>query len=129
MEQLNKERKIIAQYCELLGVDLKINTDMISTFRRMHWSIDDEIHVFSFTTYLFLIDKFNLPLFYVSTYPESTIKAIKTFIAQDKDQPLFDILVREYNLVDNGYQLSALLSHFTLTMLEMWKFNINPNII
>lgn len=129
MNNVNKDKNKIKGICKQLGINLKIDNQVINTFNLMHWDTDNETHLFAFLSHLFLIDKFQLPIFYTSFYPESVIKGINTFKEPDNSKSLYALLTREFSIMDNENCLVELLTNFTLTFVELWKRYVNKNFV
>lgn len=114
--------------CRTLRLNNVTQKDIEDVFKIMHWSPSNEVHVFSFVTFMFLFNQHVIPYYYLADYPEKTVRVINTIAYYKNPFTLMDLLYLEYGENDahasNDYL--RLLVDFTLHFINRWTQEINP---
>lgn len=128
---MNKQKKNLSviDICQSFHLCNVSQDDIDKLFETMCWQKTNEVHVFSFVAFMFLMEVAPLPVSYTSNYPEGTVRVINTIKYYKCKFSFIDLLHLEYgcNEPTNEKGYVELLVNFTLCFINLWQKKINPN--
>lgn len=128
MEGKEKQLSVIG-ICRDLNLNNIKQSDIDVLFETMCWKTTNEVHVFSFVAFMFLMEVSPLPVCYIGNYPEATVRVINTVKYYQSEFSLIDLLYLEYGSNEPTSKKSyvELMVNYTLCFINLWQKRINQN--